>query len=67
MNIPVKTIEISDGGLGGTYVLEQFHFHWGTESSEGSEHTVDDKSHPLEVRHRIVKNIPFAICVIDIC
>ena len=25
----------------GTYELQQFHFHWGSSSSEGSEHTID--------------------------
>lgn len=41
---------VSGGGLsGGTYKLVQFHCHWGSSDSRGSEHTVDDKAYPLEV------------------
>lgn len=32
------------------YQLAQFHFHWGPNDKEGSEHTVDGKQYPLEVR-----------------
>lgn len=32
-----------------SYQLAQFHFHWGRNDSEGSEHTVDGKMYPLEV------------------
>lgn len=33
----------------GTYELKQFHFHWGTTDSEGSEHTVDGTSYSGEL------------------
>ena len=29
------------GGLKGEYIFAQFHFHWGKDSSLGSEHTID--------------------------
>ena len=32
-----------------SYNLAQFHFHWGPDSSTGSEHTVDGVAYPLEV------------------
>ena len=51
VNLPVTTATISGGGLSGQYVLEQFHHHWGRDDTEGSEHLVDGKVHPLEVRH----------------
>ena len=41
---------ISGGGLKGTYIATQFHFHWGSSSDKGSEHTIDGKQYPLEVR-----------------
>ncbi|XP_066911154.1 uncharacterized protein [Clytia hemisphaerica] len=31
------------------YELAQFHFHWGINDTQGSEHTVDGKEYPLEV------------------
>ena len=54
---PTVLIDKSKGGVtleGGplgkaTYVLQQFHFHFGCDNSVGSEHTVDGSSFPLEV------------------
>ena len=34
--------EISEGGLGDTYILQQFHFHSGLTNARGSEHLLDD-------------------------
>ncbi|VDN09775.1 unnamed protein product [Dibothriocephalus latus] len=31
------------------YKVQQFHFHWGSDSTTGSEHTVDDRHFPLEM------------------
>ena len=36
-NIP----QISGGGLSGTYQFLQYHVHWGTSDSAGSEHQID--------------------------
>jgi len=36
-------------GLRGPYTLEQFHFHWSQENAHGSEHTVDDIGHAMEI------------------
>ena len=33
----------------GTYELQQFHFHWGANSDEGSEHTVDGREYSGEL------------------
>ena len=33
--------KVSGGDLPGTYLLAQFHFHWGSADQGGSEHTVD--------------------------
>ncbi|XP_071121249.1 carbonic anhydrase 1-like isoform X2 [Mytilus edulis] len=44
------TVTLNGGGLdGGPFNLAQFHFHWGTSDSTGSEHTVDGKQSPLEI------------------
>jgi carbonic anhydrase len=45
----VKDITVTGGGLVGTYVLEQFHFHWGKNSLTGSEHLLNNASLPLEI------------------
>ena len=42
-------IEISGGPLEGKYRLEQFHFHWGSNSSKGSEHTLNGYTYASEV------------------
>ena len=44
---------ISAGGLGATYRAAQFHFHWGSDDTNGSEHTVNGNTFPLEVRHSL--------------
>lgn len=31
------------------YNLHQFHFHWGSNSSKGSEHTIDNKAYAMEL------------------
>ena len=41
---------ISEGGLPGTFNLVGFHFHWGRDSTKGSEHQKDGKSYPAEVK-----------------
>uniref|UniRef100_A0A3B4GY33 Alpha-carbonic anhydrase domain-containing protein n=1 Tax=Pundamilia nyererei TaxID=303518 RepID=A0A3B4GY33_9CICH len=55
-------VEESGGGLGHDYTILQFHFHWGdtSDTSEGSEHTVDSKRYPMEVVTKIkhLKHFP---------
>ncbi|KAK3086570.1 hypothetical protein FSP39_020377 [Pinctada imbricata] len=41
--------ELTGGPLKGKYRLEQFHLHWGSENSKGSEHTVNGKMYPAEL------------------
>ncbi|MCL4154363.1 UNVERIFIED_CONTAM: hypothetical protein GTU68_010417 [Idotea baltica] len=40
---------ILNGGLKGEYIFAQFHFHWGIDSTQGSEHTIDGVRYPLEL------------------
>lgn len=37
------------GGLDGKYIAIQFHFHWGRNDGEGSEHTFRGQKYPLEL------------------
>ena len=47
---------VSGGGLVGSYKTVQFHLHWGANKEEGSEHIVNGKAYPAEVRgeHNLV-------------
>jgi len=47
---------LEGGPLKNKYQLAQFHFHWGTESTKGSEHTVDGTRFAEEV-HLVHVNI----------
>lgn len=47
---------LTKGPLTGYYVFSQLHFHWGSNLDEGSEHTMDGKSLPLEVHVMFFKN-----------
>ena len=53
MTAQVDTINanwtVTAGSLSDTYRLLQFHFHWGSDSTTGSEHTINSKQYPLEV------------------
>ena len=40
---------ITGSDYGKQYNLLQFHFHWGQNDFQGSEHTMDYKKFPLEV------------------
>ena len=46
-------LELSGGPLTGKYKFEQFHFHWGNNDSEGSEHRVNGKMYSAEVKKSI--------------
>jgi len=40
---------VDNGGLSGEYIFAQFHFHWGSDSSAGSEHTINGVRYPMEM------------------
>ncbi|XP_046636881.1 carbonic anhydrase 2-like isoform X2 [Daphnia pulicaria] len=40
---------ITGGGLDDTFAFVQFHLHWGSESSKGSEHLIKSKGYPGEL------------------
>ncbi|CAG2204213.1 unnamed protein product [Mytilus edulis] len=37
------------GGLPGPYTVKQFHFHWGSQDSRGSEHDINGRFFPMEM------------------
>ena len=41
---------VSGGGLVGSYKTIAFHLHWGPDEDKGSEHVVNGKAYPAEVR-----------------
>ncbi|RUS78692.1 hypothetical protein EGW08_013547, partial [Elysia chlorotica] len=42
-------IRLLGGNLPDTYILSQFHFHWGSGSRRGSEHSLDGQHYPMEL------------------
>ncbi|XP_071495386.1 carbonic anhydrase 4-like [Diadema antillarum] len=56
VTLPSNSYFIKGGGLSGKYQALQFHFHWGSDSTKGSEHSVDGVTYPAEMHivHRKV-------------
>ncbi|XP_064164019.1 carbonic anhydrase 15 [Anguilla rostrata] len=42
-------MEVRGGGLPGNYTTLQLHFHWGSNSTNGSEHTINGRRYPMEM------------------
>ncbi|KAL8605089.1 hypothetical protein ACOMHN_018890 [Nucella lapillus] len=42
-------VTLKGGALPDTYQVAQFHFHWGSDNTKGSEHTVDGIAYPMEL------------------
>lgn len=64
LHAPLLPAVVTGGPLDGPYRLKQFHFHWGKMHNVGSEHMVDGKSFPCEVRALLNGN-PFGAGVGD--
>ncbi|EDW13940.2 putative carbonic anhydrase 3 [Drosophila mojavensis] len=50
---------INGGLLPGTFEAESAHFHWGSSSSKGSEHTINDNRYDVEI-HIVHKNLRYS-------
>lgn len=50
VDIVDTSLRTHGGGLTGGYKPVQFHFHWGADNTKGSEHVLDNKHYPMEVR-----------------
>jgi len=46
---PLARLSMSGGGLPDVFYLVQFHFHWGYNAFQGSEHTINGQKYPLEI------------------
>lgn len=46
---PLHSFSIRGANLPGIFRLKQFHFHWGFNAYQGSEHTIDGIKYPLEI------------------
>lgn len=44
-----NNLAVIGGGLPGPYLVKQFHFHWGSQDSRGSEHDINGRFFPMEV------------------
>ena len=62
-----EALEVSGGGFVDTYRLNEFHFHWGQDSSRGSEHTINGKAYPLEVRALAGLDLRFPYAFTQVC
>ncbi|XP_078333312.1 carbonic anhydrase-like [Crassostrea virginica] len=54
-----QNITVVGGGLNGTFKAAQFHFHWGNDSTKGSEHTLNGNQYPMEL-HIVTYNMKYA-------
>ncbi|XP_049271032.1 carbonic anhydrase 7 [Rhipicephalus sanguineus] len=52
-------VRITGAGLNGWYKFEQLHFHWGSNSSLGSEHRIDGYTFPIEM-HLVHMNTKYS-------
>lgn len=43
-------MSVEGGGLDGQYNTAELHFHWGSSNNLGSEHSINGRKYPLEVR-----------------
>jgi len=46
-----------------TFVLEQFHLHWGEDDAAGSEHLINSTAYPAEVSCIACVNAP-SVCLL---
>jgi len=56
---------VEGGGLGNTYKVAQFHWHWGHVIDEGSEHTYMGEKYPAEVWKRRCHILVSNFCILS--
>jgi carbonic anhydrase len=54
-----RSVHVSGGTLPNTFSLYQFHFHWGSNDTLGSEHTVYGTPYPMEA-HLVHYNLAYS-------
>jgi carbonic anhydrase len=63
---PLARLSISGANLPEVFYLVQFHFHWGYNPYQGSEHTIDGVKFPLEVHFVHQAHFSHALAVLSI-
>ncbi|BFZ04458.1 hypothetical protein BsWGS_07497 [Bradybaena similaris] len=58
ISLPESELELTKGGLMHTYRVHHIHFHFGTNSKDGSEHYVDHDNFPVEM-HIVAYNTQY--------
>ena len=53
-NINQDVFKIGGSDFDESFELLQFHFHWGYNNYQGSEHLIDGEKFPLEVFFKII-------------
>ncbi|XP_070212140.1 carbonic anhydrase 3-like isoform X2 [Littorina saxatilis] len=51
-------LRVNGGGLRSEYKVLQFHFHWGSDNTQGSEHTISGVPYPMEM-HVVTYNVHY--------
>ncbi len=63
---PLARLSISGANLLEVFYLIQFHFHWGYNAYQGSEHTIDGVKYPLEMHFVHEAHFSRALAVVSI-
>jgi carbonic anhydrase len=63
---PLARLSISGANLPEVFYLVQFHFHWGYNAYQGSEHTIDGVKYPLEIHFVHQAHFSGALAVLSI-
>jgi len=59
VTVPPFKYFVNGGGLSGNFTTAQFHLHWGSSDSKGSEHTIDGKQYAAEI-HFVNFNVKYS-------
>ncbi len=63
---PLARLSMSGANLPEVFYLVQFHFHWGYNAYQGSEHTIDGLKYPLEIHFVHQAHFSSALAVLSI-
>lgn len=59
ITVPSFKYFVNGGALSGNFTTAQFHLHWGSSDSKGSEHKIDGKQYAAEI-HFVSFNVKYA-------
>jgi carbonic anhydrase len=63
---PLARLSMSGANLPEVFYLVQFHFHWGYNAYQGSEHTIDGIKYPLEIHFLHQAHFSTALAVLSV-